>query len=468
MRLLAPAKINLHLRVGRRRDDGFHPLLSWMCTVGLFDTLTLEVDPHAVFEEDAAAATSATSKIAGTGAAAGLTGSPPTAVSDDAEDLATRIVALDLCGDGDRPDLPRDGRNLVVRIATAFVRELRLERQRARTNNQRAAPAPPPPPRPAFRKEGIGVPSVPPTAWAAAGAGQTGAASAGAAPVGAPGTVREDPSGPGRGRDERDGPGPTGDGAGAVRGAERSGRSTRCDVEGNAGAREENARPAPQAAPDWERRAGIRIALAKRIPIGAGLGGGSSDAAHTLVALDRLLSAGWAAERLSAFAAHFGSDVPFFVSAALGVASAACRGRGEIMRPVERPAARRAVVWSPPFGLSTREVYARFDELGMGHDEALEAETEPDWGAWARLPATELMARLVNDLEPAAFSLRPGLAELRERLGRKVGRIVRMSGSGSSLFALYDAGEEAAAREAARAGEGEGVRGLELEVAPGI
>ena len=49
MQLLAPAKINLHLRVGRRRGDGFHPLLTWMCTVGLFDRLTLEADPDAVW-----------------------------------------------------------------------------------------------------------------------------------------------------------------------------------------------------------------------------------------------------------------------------------------------------------------------------------------------------------------------------------------------------------------------------------
>lgn len=466
MRLLAPAKINLHLCVGRRRDDGFHPLLTWMCTVGLFDTLTLEVDPRAVFEDDAAAALPAISN-SGTGAAAGLTGSPPTAVSDDAEDLATRIVALDLCGDGDRPDLPRDGRNLVVRIATAFVRELRREGERARMV-QSAPPGPPPQPRPAFREEGVDATPFSPTARGAAGAGEGLAASAGAAPVGAPGTVREDPIGPGRGRDERDGPGPAGHGAGAVRGAERSGRSNRRDGERSAGAREENAGPAPDAAAEGVRRAGVRIGLTKRIPIGAGLGGGSSDAAHTLVALDRALSAGWAAERLSAFAAHFGSDVPFFVGAALGQASAACRGRGEIVRPVERPTARRAVIWSPTFALSTREVYARFDELGMGNDAALEAGAEPDWAAWARLPAQELMARLVNDLEPAAFSLRPDLAELRERLGRGAGRIVRMSGSGSSLFTLFDAEEEDAAREAARAGEGEGMRGVEAEVTPAV
>ena len=107
MHLLAPAKINLHLRVGRRRDDGFHPLLSWMCTVGLFDRLALEADPAAVLQAQSSAQP------------AGAAETP------SATHGGTAGVELVICGDGDRPDLPRDGRNLVVRIATAFVEELR-------------------------------------------------------------------------------------------------------------------------------------------------------------------------------------------------------------------------------------------------------------------------------------------------------------------------------------------------------
>src|SRR5438874_10110251 len=117
MHLLAPAKINLHLRVGRRRDDGFHPLLSWMCTVGLFDSLTLEADADAVFRAVAADAAMP---------------SPPAESHLVGGDVAGELVELELCGDGDRPDLPRDGQNLVARIAAAFVRELRRERNEAR------------------------------------------------------------------------------------------------------------------------------------------------------------------------------------------------------------------------------------------------------------------------------------------------------------------------------------------------
>src|SRR4051812_22652898 len=89
MRLLCPAKINLHLRVGPRRDDGFHPLLSWMCTVGLFDTLILEAS----------------------GAAPGSANVPLNKPDGP--------ISLNC----DVPDLPCDARNLVVRIATAFAQD---------------------------------------------------------------------------------------------------------------------------------------------------------------------------------------------------------------------------------------------------------------------------------------------------------------------------------------------------------
>jgi len=352
MHLLAPAKINLHLRVGRRRDDGFHPLLTWMCTVGLFDRLTLEADADLVGGVPPA------DERAGTG-------------SEPPGDARRESVGLSICGDGDRPDLPRDGRNLVVRIATAFVDELRRDRAAGKPAG-RGSPAAPP--GPAFRKEGYLEPEseTPGGAWAAPRTGAGSTASAGATPKGTPGNVGEDS--PVSGIDvmrEQAAAGSAGVGVGVVREAEGSGRSDRRDGGGVEGSARGAGRPdalsnaaAPGAAHDPRRGAGrdaardlargepggagpaVRVALDKRVPIGAGLGGGSSDAAHTLVALDRLLNAGWAAERLSSFAARFGSDVPFFVSAALGSASCACRGRGEIVRPVARPRAKWAVVFS--------------------------------------------------------------------------------------------------------------------------
>src|SRR5580704_2708014 len=93
MRLLCPAKINLHLRVGPCRADGFHPLLSWMCTVGLFDTLML-----------------------------GLSGAPAPAVPTGtaATGRATESVGVPIALECDPPGLPCDERNLVVRVARAW------------------------------------------------------------------------------------------------------------------------------------------------------------------------------------------------------------------------------------------------------------------------------------------------------------------------------------------------------------
>jgi len=329
MRLLAPAKINLHLRVGKRRDDGFHPLLTWMCTVGLFDTLTIDA------------------RAAGGG---------------------TPAVEFDC----NRPDLPRDEGNLVVRVATAFAAELRGGGALGDWERRPATPV----------GEGGG-----------------------------------EASSPGKSR----------------------GRATP-----------------------------VRISLTKQVPVGAGLGGGSSDAARTLVGLDRLWHAGRTADQLSGFAARFGSDVPFFVAAALGAPSAVCTGRGEVVRPVARPSPKWALLVLPPFGLATREVYPRFDELGLGSDR--DVADEPDWDAWAALPAAELLPRLVNDLEPAAFSTGPpALAALRADVERTVGRPVRMSGSGSSLFTLFDAAETDRAREAARAvGQELGVGAGVVELCPDV
>ena len=105
MRLLAPAKINLYLRVGKRRDDGFHPLSTWMCTVGLFDILALEAIAQPASETPGAPARGAS--LPTTGRAGEPAGVP-----------------LDLRFDCDQPGLPRDEGNLVVRIAEAFAAEV--------------------------------------------------------------------------------------------------------------------------------------------------------------------------------------------------------------------------------------------------------------------------------------------------------------------------------------------------------
>src|SRR4051812_48261724 len=152
----------------------------------------------------------------------------------------------------------------------------------------------------------------------------------------------------------------------------------------------------------------IAVALGKRIPVGAGLGGGSSDAARMLLALASLDvpvrqgdSTGRVAEDLSAFAARFGSDLSFFILAPGG--SAVCRGRGEQITPIPSPTARWAVLILPDESMPTPAVYRKFDELGLG--KSSDVEQEPDWQAWTKLPAKYLLDCIVNDLEAAAFAI---------------------------------------------------------------
>jgi len=174
--------------------------------------------------------------------------------------------------------------------------------------------------------------------------------------------------------------------------------------------------------------------------------------------LDRFWKLRLGLNRLTELAARLGSDVPFFLHGP----SSVCTGRGEVVQPVGRPAARYAVVFRPSQALSTALVYRRFDEMGLGGSVALES--QPAWSQWSKLSAERLLPLLENDLEPAAFGVAPWLGGLRDRLERLLSRPVRMSGSGSCLFTLYDdraEAEESAGLAAARLG----VAGVTAEVA---
>jgi 4-diphosphocytidyl-2-C-methyl-D-erythritol kinase len=263
MQTLAPAKINLHLRVAPPRTDGFHPLITWMTTIGLFDTLTLKQN--------------------------------------------TGEVEM-TCGE---PSLPCDDRNLVVKAAKLLRRS------------------------------------------------------------------------PGQ---------------------------------------------------------SVLIHLEKQIPHGGGLGGGSSDAASTLVALNQYWKLGNDVESLADLAAQLGSDVPFFLFGP----SSICKGRGELIQPIRSPSrAKWVLLVLPDVSMPTPAVYQKFDAMDAG--KTFDTDPEPDWNQWAALPSKELLPRLINDLEAPAFAIEPRLASLRDSIEKTADRPVRMSGSGSSLFTLYDDREDAIA-----------------------
>ncbi len=152
-----------------------------------------------------------------------------------------------------------------------------------------------------------------------------------------------------------------------------------------------------------------RLHLRKQIPLAAGLAGGSADAAASLVACDALWGAGFSREDLAAIAASIGSDVPFLVlgGTALGT------GRGEQVSPVLAPGhAWHWVVAYAEGGLSTPDVYRELDRLrAAGAAPKAAGSTDEILAALRQRDATVLAASLVNDLEPAALSLRPDIRE---------------------------------------------------------
>lgn len=165
---------------------------------------------------------------------------------------------------------------------------------------------------------------------------------------------------------------------------------------------------------------GVRVHLHKAIPHGAGLGGGSSDAASTLMALNRLFETGLALDALSRMAADIGSDVPFF----LAQSPAWMRGRGEQVSPMRGLESVPLLLMKPPFGVPTPWAYKRW------------ALSRPLEGIPYEPQRMEFGA-LVNDLERPVFEKYLVLADLKRwLLAQEEVRGALLSGSGSTVFAI--------------------------------
>jgi 4-diphosphocytidyl-2-C-methyl-D-erythritol kinase len=167
---------------------------------------------------------------------------------------------------------------------------------------------------------------------------------------------------------------------------------------------------------------GAHIAIEKRIPAQAGMGGGSSDAATTLLALNRLWGLNWPLSKLMALALPLGADVPFF----LGGQNAWVEGIGEKITPIEVPAARFAVV-KPNAGLETARIF-QATEL----ERATETATMPVF-------AVNPYGFGRNDLQPVAQALCPEITQALRWLG-SFGLSPKMTGSGSAVFAKLEDG----------------------------
>jgi 4-diphosphocytidyl-2-C-methyl-D-erythritol kinase len=178
---------------------------------------------------------------------------------------------------------------------------------------------------------------------------------------------------------------------------------------------------------------GARIHLTKRIPVAAGLAGGSSDAAATLVGLNRLWKLGLKKSRLVSLAKELGSDVAFFFSTPL----AWCTGRGEQVKPLELDTPLWLVLVTLPNGLSTAQVY-------RGVTVPEEALRGVEIRRVVRVGDAEEIGRyLHNRLEPVAEKLCPAVRTIRRRMEKLNPAGVRMSGSGTSVYALCRSHNEA-------------------------
>ncbi len=187
-------------------------------------------------------------------------------------------------------------------------------------------------------------------------------------------------------------------------------------------------------------KGGVTVRLTKRIPVGGGLGGGSSNAATFLIGMNRLYRLGLRRSELMKLGGKLGADIPFFIS---GERHALGLGRGDQIRPLPFKSRLGFLLFPSDRGLSTREVYSRFRperpwaltrvKLGCKIASAFLEKGKPE-------TALEF---LQNDLAPSAQKIRPSLKKTRESLsGLQLGTC-QVSGSGPTLFIVFPAHREA-------------------------
>lgn len=183
-------------------------------------------------------------------------------------------------------------------------------------------------------------------------------------------------------------------------------------------------------------RRGARIQLKKRIPVRAGLGGGSADCAATLLALNRLWKLRLSTDKLCEIGAKLGADVPFCIRGGL------CRvsGIGEIIEPLACGPRIPMVLLHPGGGLSTQAVFGKFDE---GRYPSLHVDTAAVARAVQAGDVVAYDACSGNALEAPAIALMEEVRTAMVQLRQAGAGAVRMSGSGSAVFGLFDADEQA-------------------------
>ncbi|MBU4532947.1 MAG: 4-(cytidine 5'-diphospho)-2-C-methyl-D-erythritol kinase [Firmicutes bacterium] len=180
---------------------------------------------------------------------------------------------------------------------------------------------------------------------------------------------------------------------------------------------------------------GARIHLTKNIPVAAGLGGGSADAAATLIGLNSLWGLGLSMDKLMEWGARLGSDVPFCLFGGTALA----RGRGEVLERLPEAPPMGVVLVKPAFSVSTAGAYRMFDDLP--EPEAFDAQKMVEG---LRDGGIEQIAEaLHNDLERATFTMHPELQLIKDDLWKAGASGILMAGSGPTIFGLAPSTDEA-------------------------
>jgi 4-diphosphocytidyl-2-C-methyl-D-erythritol kinase len=177
-------------------------------------------------------------------------------------------------------------------------------------------------------------------------------------------------------------------------------------------------------------RSAVRMRIKKRIPSASGLGGASSDAAATLMGLERLTGNRLPLATRLQIAARLGSDVPFFL---IGGRALGC-GRGEEVYSLSDLPQRRCLVVFPGYAQSTREAYAIVDSRLTGE---AKFRNMYSFGTWPQFPA-DLWGPAENDFEQVVFAKWPELRQLKRQLLRAGAEMASLSGSGTAVYGIFD------------------------------
>lgn len=175
--------------------------------------------------------------------------------------------------------------------------------------------------------------------------------------------------------------------------------------------------------------AGAGITLEKNIPVSAGLGGGSSNAAYVLIGLDKLFETGLSAQELKSLSARLGSDVPFFIEGGTAV----CRGRGEITQSIETETMFDLLIVKPDISVSTKDIYMSLDTESI----KTRPLTENLIDALRANDSITVSKHLVNVLETVTFKIYPEIKDLKVRITELGALNSLMSGSGSAVFGIF-------------------------------